>query len=110
MARKKSLWSEVQGERERRARVALAQERMQRQMQQQIEQDYERAERRASQRANVKVSVLAAQIVEQVALHTTGNTAMPAQPAAGRHLDRPRSPDPSLDRVNGQLSALDRAG
>jgi hypothetical protein len=48
MARKKSLWSELQGERERRARIALAQERRQRQMQRQIEEDYERAERRAA--------------------------------------------------------------
>src|SRR5262245_11104418 len=48
MARKKSLWSELQGERERRARIAQAQARMQRQMQRQIAQDYERAERRAA--------------------------------------------------------------
>jgi restriction system protein len=44
MARKKSLWSELQRERERRARIAQAQERTQ----QQIQQDYDRAERRAA--------------------------------------------------------------
>jgi len=48
MARKKSLWSELQGERERRARVALAQQRTQRQMLRQMVEDHDRAERRAA--------------------------------------------------------------
>src|SRR5215471_10299131 len=38
--------------------------------------------RRASQRKNVKVSVLAAQIIAQIAVPTTGNSAMPPGPAA----------------------------
>ena len=38
--------------------------------------------RRASQRKNVKVSLLAAQIVAQIAVPTTGNSAMPPGPAA----------------------------
>jgi hypothetical protein len=48
MARKKSLWSELQGERERRARIALAQQRAQRQMLRQMKEDHDRAERRAA--------------------------------------------------------------
>jgi restriction system protein len=48
MARKKSLWSELQGERERRARMALAQQRTQRQMLRQMKEDHDRAERRAA--------------------------------------------------------------
>ena len=48
MARKKSLWSELQGERERRARIALAQQRTQRQMLRQMKEDHDRAERRAA--------------------------------------------------------------
>ena len=48
MARKKSLWSELQGERERWARIALAQQRTQRQMLRQMVEDHDRAERRAA--------------------------------------------------------------
>lgn len=48
MARKKSLWSELQGERERRARITLAQQRTQGQMLRQMVEDYDRAERRAA--------------------------------------------------------------
>jgi restriction system protein len=48
MARKKSLWSELQGERERRARIAMAQQRTQRQMLRQMVEDHDRAERRAA--------------------------------------------------------------
>jgi ANTAR domain len=66
--------------------------------------------RRASQRAYVKVSVLAAQIAGQVALPTTASRAVPAQPATSRHLERLRSPGPSLDRGNGQPSAQGRGG
>jgi restriction system protein len=47
MARKKSLWSELQRERERRARAARAQERANQQLVRQMVQDAERAERRA---------------------------------------------------------------
>jgi len=47
MARKRSLWSELQQERERRARAAQAQERANRQLVRQMVQDVERAERRA---------------------------------------------------------------
>jgi hypothetical protein len=47
MARKKSLWSELQRERERRARAAQAQERANQQLVRQMGQDAERAERRA---------------------------------------------------------------
>jgi len=48
MARKKSVWSELQGDRERRARIALAQQRTQRQMLRQAVEDHDRAERRAA--------------------------------------------------------------
>jgi restriction system protein len=47
MVRKKSLWSELQRERERRARVALAQEHANQRLVRQMVQDAERAERRA---------------------------------------------------------------
>jgi hypothetical protein len=47
MARKRSLWSKLQRERERRTRAARARERTQRQMVRQMVQDAERAERRA---------------------------------------------------------------
>jgi restriction system protein len=47
MARKRSLWSDLQRERERRAHAALARERTQRQMVRQMVQEAERAERRA---------------------------------------------------------------
>jgi restriction system protein len=49
MARKKSLWSELQRERERRERVARAQQRTQQQLIRQMAQDRERAQRRAGQ-------------------------------------------------------------
>jgi restriction system protein len=49
MARKKSLWSELQRERERRERIARAQERTQQQLIRQMAQDRERAQRRAGQ-------------------------------------------------------------
>src|SRR5262249_51389772 len=52
MARKRSLWSELQRERERRARAARAQERTQQQFVRQMVQDAEQAERRA-ERADV---------------------------------------------------------
>ena len=48
MARKKSLWSELQHERERRQRIALAQERMNEQTVRQILRDQDRAERQAA--------------------------------------------------------------
>jgi restriction system protein len=48
MARKKSLWSELQRERERRAQAARAQERANRQLVSQMIQDAERSERRAA--------------------------------------------------------------
>jgi restriction system protein len=47
MARKRSLWSELQRERERRERTARAQERANQQVVRQMVQDAERAERRA---------------------------------------------------------------
>ena len=47
MARKKSLWSELQRERDRRARIALAQQREERQLVRQLRQDGERAQRLA---------------------------------------------------------------
>ncbi len=47
MARKKSLWSELQGERDRRARIALARQREERQLVRQLRQDGERAQRLA---------------------------------------------------------------
>ena len=47
MARKRSLWSDLQRERERRARVARARERAQQQIVRQMVQEAERAERRA---------------------------------------------------------------
>jgi restriction system protein len=47
MARKKSLWSELQRERERRYRVAQAQERMNEQTLRQLMRDHDRAERQA---------------------------------------------------------------
>jgi restriction system protein len=47
MARKRSLWSELQRERERRERAARAQERANQQVVRQMVQDAERAERRA---------------------------------------------------------------
>ncbi len=62
--------------------------------------------RRASQRANVKVSALAAKIVEQVASHTTGSTAVLAQPAASRHPCPPRSPGPGLHRGKRPAASL----
>jgi hypothetical protein len=49
MARKKSLWSELQRERDRRERVARAQERTQQQLIRQMAQDRERAQRRVGQ-------------------------------------------------------------
>jgi restriction system protein len=48
MARKKSLWSELQRERERRQRVAQARERMNEQTIKQIMRDHDRAERQAT--------------------------------------------------------------
>ena len=48
MARKKSLWSELQRERERRHRVALAQERSNEQTIRQLVRDRDRAERAAA--------------------------------------------------------------
>ncbi|HEY2129612.1 MAG TPA: restriction endonuclease [Streptosporangiaceae bacterium] len=48
MARKKSLWSELQRERERRERAARAQERENEQTVRQIMRDHERAERQAA--------------------------------------------------------------
>lgn len=48
MARKKSLWSELQRERERRQRIARAQERTQQQVARQVAEDLKRAERRAA--------------------------------------------------------------
>jgi restriction system protein len=48
MARKKSLWSELQHERERRQRVAQARERMNEQTIKQIMRDHDRAERQAT--------------------------------------------------------------
>jgi restriction system protein len=48
MARKKSLWSELQRERERRQRVAQAQERMNEQTVKQLMRDHDRAERQAA--------------------------------------------------------------
>jgi restriction system protein len=47
MSRKKSLWSELQHERERRQRVAQAQERMNAQTLRQLMRDHDRAERQA---------------------------------------------------------------
>jgi hypothetical protein len=47
MARNKSLWSELQRERDRRARIALAREREERQLVRQLTQDRERAQRMA---------------------------------------------------------------
>lgn len=52
MARKKSLWSELQRERDRRARIAVAQQREERQLVRQLRQDSERAQRLAD-RADV---------------------------------------------------------
>ena len=48
MARKKSLWSELQRERERRQRAAQAQERMNEQAVKQLMRDHDRAERQAA--------------------------------------------------------------
>src|ERR1700733_8325172 len=48
MARKTSLWSELQRERDRRARIALAQQREERQLLRQLTQDGERAKRLAA--------------------------------------------------------------
>ena len=48
MARKKSLWSELQRERERRQRVAQAQERANEQTIRQVMRDHHRAERQAA--------------------------------------------------------------
>jgi hypothetical protein len=47
MARNKSLWSELQRERDRRARIALAREREKRQVVEQLIQDREGAQRLA---------------------------------------------------------------
>ncbi len=47
MARKKSLWSELQRERDRRARMTLARQREERQLLRQLTQDGERAQRLA---------------------------------------------------------------
>lgn len=47
MARKKSLWSELQQERDRRARIALAREREERQLVRQLTQERETAQRLA---------------------------------------------------------------
>jgi len=47
MARKKSLWSELQRERDRRARIAVARQREARQVVRQLRQDGERAQRLA---------------------------------------------------------------
>ena len=44
MARKNSLWSELQRERDRRARIALARQREERQLVRQLRQDSERAQ------------------------------------------------------------------
>jgi hypothetical protein len=48
MAPKKSLWSELQRERERRQRVTQAQERMNEQTVRQLMRDHDRAERQAA--------------------------------------------------------------
>jgi hypothetical protein len=48
MARKKSLWSELQRERERHQRVTQAQERMNEQAVRQLMRDHDRAERQAA--------------------------------------------------------------
>src|SRR5690349_15986214 len=48
MARKTSLWSELQRERDRRARAALARQKKERQVLQQLSQDRERAQRLAA--------------------------------------------------------------
>jgi restriction system protein len=48
MARKKSLWSQLQEQRERRERIARAQERANRQLLTQMRQEQERAERQAA--------------------------------------------------------------
>jgi len=48
MARRKSLWSELQRERERRQRVAQARERMNEQTIKQVMRDHDRAERQAT--------------------------------------------------------------
>jgi restriction system protein len=48
MARKTSLWSELQRERDRRARIALAQQREERQLIRQLTQDEQRAQRLAA--------------------------------------------------------------
>ena len=48
MARRKSLWSELHRERERRERLARARERSQQQLMKQIEQNREQAQRRAA--------------------------------------------------------------
>jgi hypothetical protein len=48
MARKKSLWSELQRERERRQGIALARERMNEQTIKQVTRDYDRAQRLAT--------------------------------------------------------------
>ncbi len=48
MARKMSLWSELQRERERRQRAARAQERTNQQLVKQIMRDHDHAERQAA--------------------------------------------------------------
>jgi restriction system protein len=54
MARKKSLWSELQRERERRQRAAQAQERMNEQTVKQLMRDHDRAERQAARAGAAK--------------------------------------------------------
>lgn len=48
MTRKKPMWSQLQQEKERRERLARAQERMQYQMTRQLQRDYERSVRDAA--------------------------------------------------------------
>lgn len=69
MARKKSLWSELQRERERRQRVAQAQERTNEQTIKQIMRDHDRAERQA-----VRADVAERKRQEQLA-HEAGASA-----------------------------------
>jgi restriction system protein len=75
MARKKSLWSELQRERERRERAARARDRTERQLANQIMQDYERARRRA-----VRADVAEQKRQEQLA-HEAGASAAKAMKA-----------------------------
>jgi restriction system protein len=75
MARKKSLWSDLQREREGRARIAQAQERTQRQMLRQMVEDHDRAERKAA-----RAEAAARKRQEQLA-HEAGASAAKAMKA-----------------------------